>query len=127
MKSVTPSTIDEYIDACPEEARGKLRELRSLIRRAAPRAGEKISYKMPAFTLDGRALIYFACYAKHIGVYPTVAATGALARDLAKYESGKATLRFALDRPLPRALIEKVVRARVKETTGPKAKQSRRA
>ncbi len=117
MKGRKPTTIDEYIEECPEPARRGLRQIRSLIRRIVPEAEEKISYDMPAFALGGN-LVWFAGYARHIALYPSVRAGGALGRALARYESGKGTLRFPLDEPLPLRLIEQVVRIRVAGTAG---------
>ena len=98
-----------------------LKQLRSLIREAAPRAQEKISYQMPAYALDG-ALVYFAAHPNHIGFYPGVVER--LRKDLGNYKTSKGTIQLPLDEALPVALIRKIVKARVKQNL---AKAARRA
>jgi uncharacterized protein YdhG (YjbR/CyaY superfamily) len=110
----TPSSIDEYIAGFTPEVRGILRKIRSTIRKAAPKATEKISYQMPAFTLD-RDLVYFAAFKKHIGLYPPVTGDQKLRKEAAPYAGEKGNLRFPLDEPIPYALIGRIVKARVKE------------
>src|SRR5262245_34686821 len=111
---VSPGGIDEYIATFPPDVMAILHELRLTIKRAAPRAQEKISYKMPAFALDGD-LIYFAAFKKHIGIFPPVRGDKKLARDLTRYRGDKGNLRFPLDEPIPYDLISRVVQFRVKE------------
>ena len=112
MKSPTPSTIDEYIATFPAEARARLEQVRQAIHKAVPRAEEGISYRIPTFRLDGRYLIYFAGFKGHIGVYPVHADDPKLGAAIAPYVSGKATLRFPFDEPLPLALIARVVKSK---------------
>ncbi len=107
------ATIDDYIATFPRPVRTRLDALRRAIRAAAPEAIEAISYRIPTFKQDGRALIYFAGYETHIGLYPVDASEAQLAADLAPYASGKATLRFPLDKPLPLDLVARVVRAKL--------------
>ena len=109
-----PRNVDEYIAAFPEEIRERLERLRATIKRAAPDAQEKISYRMPAFALKG-PLVYFAAFKNHIGFYPTPSATVKYKKELAAYEGGKGSVRFPLDKPLPLGLITKIVKSRVKE------------
>jgi uncharacterized protein YdhG (YjbR/CyaY superfamily) len=109
-----PATIDEYIAAFPPDVQVILEKIRLKIRRAAPQAQEKISYKMPAFALDGD-LIYFAAFKKHIGVFPPVRGDEKLAKELSRYRGEKGNLKFPLDEPIPYDLIKRVVRFRVKE------------
>lgn len=101
--------VDSYIEAAPKAAQPNLRELRKVIKSAAPKATEKISYGIPFYEYRGR-LIYFAGYEKHVALYPVSDAKG-----LERYQAAKATLRFPLDEPLPLAKIRSLVRARVKE------------
>jgi uncharacterized protein YdhG (YjbR/CyaY superfamily) len=110
----TPRNIDEYIAGFAPEVRAILRKIRSTVRKAAPRATERISYQMPAFTLD-RDLIYFAAFKKHIGLYPPVRGDARLKKDAAPYAGEKGNLKFPLDEPIPYALIGRIVKARVKE------------
>jgi uncharacterized protein YdhG (YjbR/CyaY superfamily) len=91
-----------------------LAQLRETIIKAAPEAEETISYNMPAYKLHG-SLVYFAAYSGHIGFYPTPSAIVEFAEELLKYPTAKGTVQFALDQPLPTALIRKIVKFRVKE------------
>ncbi len=110
----TPENIDEYIAGFTPEVQAILERIRSTIRKAAPKAREKISYQMPAFALD-RDLIYFAAFKKHIGLYPPVKGDQKLKKEAAPYAGEKGNLRFPLDEPIPYALIGRIVKARVKE------------
>jgi uncharacterized protein YdhG (YjbR/CyaY superfamily) len=104
--------VDAYIAAAPKAAQPHLRQLRALIKEAAPKAEERISYKMPSYRYRGN-LVYFSAFRNHIGLYP-----GGYADkypELVKYMAGKGTLRFPLDDPLPAALIKKFIKTRVKE------------
>ena len=115
MKALSaPETIDDYIQAFPPEVQSILQKIRSTIRKAAPAAREKISYKMPAFALDGD-LIYFAAFKNHIGVFPPVRGGKKLSEELARYRGEKGNLKFPLDEPMPYGLIAKVVKCRMKE------------
>jgi uncharacterized protein YdhG (YjbR/CyaY superfamily) len=109
-----PQNIDEYIAAFPPEVQAILKKIRLIIRLAAPQAGEKISYKMPAFTLDGD-LIYYAAFKNHIGVFPPVRGDAKLSKEISRYRGEKGNLRFPLDEPIPYELITRVVKFRVKE------------
>jgi uncharacterized protein YdhG (YjbR/CyaY superfamily) len=114
-----PQSIDEYIASAPEEVRPALEAVRATVRKAAPQAEERISYRMPAFFYEG-ALVYFAAFKKHIGFYPPV--QGASLKPLvAKYAGPKGNLKFPLGEPLPHALIARIVKARIKEN---RARQS---
>lgn len=109
------TTVDDYILAFPEPVQTKLQELRRLIKDAAPEAEETIKYGMPTFTLHGN-LVYFAAWKKHIGLYPITAAMEASLDELADWKtSGKGTIQFPLDQPLPGALIRSIVAFRVRE------------
>ena len=108
------TTIDEYIADAPEAVRPILQRIRSTIRSAAPAAEETISYRMPAFRLDG-PLVYFAACKNHIGFYPPVNGDERLMRDVAPYANEKGNLRFPLDERIPYALIRRIVNARVRE------------
>ncbi len=108
-------SIDEYIAAFPEDIRRTLEGLRATIRAAAPGAGEKISYGIPTFTLNGN-LVHFAAFGKHISFFPTSSGVRAFRRDLAAYDLSKGTIRFPLGKPLPLALIRRIVKFRVAES-----------
>ncbi|MCW5912561.1 MAG: DUF1801 domain-containing protein [Cyclobacteriaceae bacterium] len=108
--------MNEYIRAFPGEAGARLRQIRTLIRKTIPEAEEKISYGMPSFSLNGKYLVYFAAHKKHIGLYPLPKASALLEKSFAKYKtSGRGTIQFQMDEPLPLALIAKIVKLRAKE------------
>ncbi len=114
----TPNSIEEYLAALPEEQRAALAKLRKTISAAAPEATEKISYAMPAFEQDGRFLVSYAAFKDHCSFYPASAAVmEALGEELEPYFSGKGTLRFQADEPIPAALVRKIVRVRLQENT----------
>ena len=95
-----------------------LEEVRSLIKASAPDATETISYAIPTFDLNGRHLVHFAGYAKHIGLYPVPSVIEAFKEELKPYKSGKGSVQFRLDRPIPTDLIRRIVEFRVEENTG---------
>ncbi len=107
------TTIDEYIAGFPADIQKKLQEIRRVIHETAPEASEKISYQMPTFYLNGN-LVHFAAFKKHIGFYPTPSGVEAYP-ELMQYKTGKGTLQFPLDQPIPYELIRRVVEFRVKE------------
>jgi uncharacterized protein YdhG (YjbR/CyaY superfamily) len=109
-----PTTIDEYIAGFPPDVQPLLRKIRATIRKAAPHAAESISYRIAAFSQAG-ALIYFAGFKKHIGLYPAPCDAPGFKAALAPYRSTKSTARFELGEPIPYALIAKVVKHRLKE------------
>jgi len=112
----TPDLVEEYIAGFPPETQKVLRELRALIKTSAPGATEKISYRMPTFVLK-RHLVYFAGYEKHVGFYPTGSGIEAFKEELRPYKSGKGSVQFPLDRPLPADLIRRIVEFRVEQNT----------
>jgi len=109
-----PANIDEYIAAAAPAARPLLKEIRRVIRVAAPEAEELISYRMPAFRQHG-ILIYFAAFKHHIGVFPPVPGDAKLEQALEPYLGPKGNLRFPLDRPIPYALIRRIVSLKLKQ------------
>ena len=111
---MAPESIDDYIAAFPTEVRSILEKIRVTIRKAAPGAEEKISYKMPVFTLKGN-LVYFAAFKKRIGFYPPVRGDEKLGNEISIYQGEKGNLRLPLNKPIPYALIGKIVKARVRE------------
>jgi uncharacterized protein YdhG (YjbR/CyaY superfamily) len=110
-----PATIDEYIAGFPREVQEILQQIRTTIRSAAPDAEETISYQIPTFTLNGRYLIYFAAHSKHVALYPAPMGDAELQAELAAYRSGKGTLKFPLEKPLPLALIARIVELSLEE------------
>ena len=113
-KSV-PKNIDAYIAGFPNDVQEILEKIRKTIRKAAPDAEETISYLIPAFTLKGKYLVYFAAYKKHIGLYPAPRGSEKFKKELSRYEGGKGTVRFPLDKPIPLALITRIVKFRIKQ------------
>lgn len=107
------SPIDEYLAQAPPATRPILQKIRVIVREEAPEAAERISYRMPAF-FQGGAIIYFAPFRHHVGIFPPVKGDAALEKALAKYKGEKGNLRFPLDEPMPYPLIRRVVRARLK-------------
>lgn len=115
MTKTNFQSIDEYIATFPEETQNVLEKIRAAIKAAAPDAKEKISYQIPAFELNGRNLIYFAGWKKHVSVYPVPPGDEAFEQEIAQYIAGKGTLKFPLDKPLPMKLISKIVKYSVAE------------
>jgi uncharacterized protein YdhG (YjbR/CyaY superfamily) len=114
-KPEKPKTINEYVAAAPPAARPKLREMRKLVRSAAPGADETLKYGMPAFCY-ARILVIFGAFKRHIGFYPTAAAMKEFAPQLAKYKGARGSVQFPLDQPLPAALIRGLTAARVRQS-----------
>ena len=111
-----PKTVTEYLAALPADQRRTLKEMRALIRAAAPEAVEVMSYGMPTYKLDGRPVVYFGAAAEHVSLYAVSDkdASGKALAELKKYDtSGKGTVRFPPDKPLPAALVTKLVKTNV--------------
>lgn len=109
-----PKTIDAYIETFPKNVQTSLKKLRRTIKDAAPGVQETIKYGMPTFVL-GKNLVFFAAYKQHIGFYPTPKPILAFKKELARYKTSKGAIQFPLDEPVPLALVEKMVRFRVKD------------
>ena len=113
-KPSAPTTIDEYIAGFPPDVQAILQKIRATIHKAAPQAEETISYQMPTFVLHGN-LVHFAAFKHHIGFYPVPTGIEAFKKELSAYPSGKGSVQFPLDQPIPYGLISKIVKFRVKE------------
>jgi uncharacterized protein YdhG (YjbR/CyaY superfamily) len=112
----TPASVDDYLAALPDESRAVLKDLRKSIQAAAPQATETISYNMPTFKDGGRFLVSYAAYKNHFSLYPaSKAVMEAHGEELKPYFSGKGTLRFTSDNPIPDALVTKIVMTRLEE------------
>lgn len=107
--------IDEFIATHPPETQAILTKIRGLIHRAAPGAEEAMAYGIPTFRLNGKNLVHFSAFKNHVGFYPTPSGIAAFRKDLSAYEGAKGSVKFPLDRPIPYALITKIVRFRVQE------------
>jgi uncharacterized protein YdhG (YjbR/CyaY superfamily) len=114
MKKNIATDVDSYISGYSPKIQKMLKQLRAAIKKAAPEAEESISYMMPAYKLNG-PLVYFGAYEKHIGFYPTGTGVAAFQKEIASYNSSKGAIQFPLDQPLPLALVEKIVKFKVKE------------
>jgi uncharacterized protein YdhG (YjbR/CyaY superfamily) len=113
---VKAQSFDAYLAALDDDQRTALEKLRKAIKAAAPRAEEYIYYGLPAFRLDGQGLVAMGAAAKHCALYPMSSATIAAHRaDLKEYDTSPGTIRFPCDKPLPAALVKKVVKARIAE------------
>jgi uncharacterized protein YdhG (YjbR/CyaY superfamily) len=114
--TLKPKSVDEYIAAFPKEVQGILQEIRETIKEAAPDVDETISYGMPAFNLNGKYLIYFAGWKKHVALYPVDGKiVTALSEELAGYKGTKGSVHFPLNKPMPLDLIRKIVALRLAE------------
>jgi uncharacterized protein YdhG (YjbR/CyaY superfamily) len=106
--------VDAYIAAAPRAARPMLRELRRIVRRAAPEAIETLSYRMPYYSHHGR-LTYFAAFSKHVSLYAMGKSKKQFAEAMKPYQTSESTLRFPLGTKIPAALVTRLIRARVRE------------
>jgi uncharacterized protein YdhG (YjbR/CyaY superfamily) len=113
-KPQKPKDIDGYISQFPADVQAVLEKVRATICQAAPDGNEVISYMMPAFKQHG-ILVYFAAWAKHVGLYPPITGDKALEKAIARYAGPKGNLQFPLDEPIPYNLIERIVRLRVRQ------------
>ncbi|MGL5818129.1 MAG: iron chaperone [Phycicoccus sp.] len=116
--TTTPSSVDAYLAGFPEEVGGRLDQMRRVIRDTAPEAVESIAYGMPAYTLDGKPLVYFAGYDRHVGFYATPNGHEAFAEDFARYTQGKGSVQFPHTEPLPLDLVRRVVEFRIAAVRG---------
>src|SRR5258707_4845317 len=113
-KSAPARNVEEYLAGVPEEARATLEKLRRTIKAAAPMASEGISYQMPMYKHHGM-VVGFAAFKNHCSIFPGAAVMDAYKEELKPYDTSKGTIRFPADKPLPAALIKKLVRARIAE------------
>src|ERR1043166_5623765 len=121
-----PQTIDEYLACVNADYRGALQQLRQTIQAVAPNTEECISYSIPAFRLNGRLLVGFAAWSNHCSFYPMSSTTLKKFRnELGNFQTGKGTLRFSPDKPMPAALVKKLLKARIAENNA-RANKNRR-
>ena len=107
--------MEGYIGMFSGDVRERLEKIRRTIKEVVPDATETISYQIPTFKLNGRYVIYFAGWSKHIALYPIPAGTAAFKKEIAQFVVSKGTIRFPLDKPVPYGLIKKIVKFLVKD------------
>jgi|SRR4030095_3294979 uncharacterized protein YdhG (YjbR/CyaY superfamily) len=123
-----PQTIDEYLACVNADHRDALQELRQTIQAVAPDAEECISYAIPAFRLNGRLLVGFAAWSNHCSFYPMSSKTLKKFRnELSDFQTSKGTIRFSPDKPLPVALVKKLVKTRIAENNDRANKKRRKS
>jgi uncharacterized protein YdhG (YjbR/CyaY superfamily) len=118
-----PKNVGEYIAAFSPDVQKILERIRLTVHNAAPDAQETISYRIPTFTQHG-VVVHFAAFRNHIGLYPPVSGDARIEKAIAPYAGEKGNLRFPLDQPIPYALIERIVKLRVKQNTAKAAARS---
>ncbi len=109
------TTVDDYIATFPNEVQTYLKQIRKIIFGKKVNIIESISYGMPTYKLNGKPLVYFAAFKNHIGLYATPSGHVEFAKELSKYKSGKGSVQFPKNQPLPLDLIERIVEFRIKE------------
>lgn len=115
MGDIKPVDIDDYIAQFPEETAKILESIKSLIKSLVPNAQEVISYGMPSFKQNGKPLVYFAAFKNHIGFYALPSGNSAFKKELLNYKTGKGSIQFPLNKPIPYDLITKIVKYRIAE------------
>lgn len=123
-KSGPAKDVDEYLAGVPKEARATLAKLRQTIKAAAPMASEVISYQMPMYKHHGM-VIGFAAFKNHCSIFPGSAVMDAYQAELKRYDTSKGTIRFPANKPLPAALVKKLVKARIRENEARAASKKR--
>ena len=114
MSKAKPTTVDEYIETAPQEAREKLREIRAVLKKVVPGAREALKWGSPVFE-EGRILFSYSAHKSHLNFSPTGPAMEPFEAELAKLKTGKDTIQFPYDKPLPKGLIRKIAAFRAKQ------------
>lgn len=107
----TPATIDDYLATQPDSVRAVLQDIRSIVHEVIPGATERISYGMPTYDVEGRAVVHTAGWAKHVSIYPTPASPPELVAELAPYSSGRGTTKLVLKQGIDLDLVRRIVQA----------------
>lgn len=115
-------TIDAYIQLYPKDVQVLLEKMRETIKKVEPTFEETISYGIPTFRLNGKNIVHFGAYPHHIGFYPTPNGIEAFKKELAEYASGKGTVKFPLDKPIPFDLVTRITKFRLAEATSNRKK-----
>ncbi len=119
------ATVESYIRSFPENVQVILKQIRDTVKENAPEAEESMAYQMPAYKTNGRPLVYFAGFKNHIGFYATPTGHAQFEKELSKYKQGKGSVQFPLDKPMPLALIARIVKFRVEENAIKKQKKTK--
>lgn len=114
MPKIKPSNVDEYIDTAPLFAQEKLREIRSILSKVSPNATEMLKWGYPVF-IEKRILFSYSAFKKHINFMPTAPAMKPFEEELSEFTTGKDTIQFPYDKPLPTALIQRIAEYRIKD------------
>lgn len=125
MIATRPNNIDEYIATFPADVQKTLQEIRAVIKKAVPGGVEAIKYVMPTFMLNGKNLVHFAAFKNHIGLYPAPAGMKKFEKELSVYKSGRGSVQFPLDKPMPLDLIIKIVQYNVDKVVKQKLQTSK--
>jgi uncharacterized protein YdhG (YjbR/CyaY superfamily) len=110
MPPSPPADTDAYIAAFPPAVQSVLQEIRTAVQQAVPQAEEAIKYAMPTFTLNGRNLVHFAAFKKHIGFYPAPQGSSPFEQELSRYKQGRGSVQFPLNQPMPLDLIARLAK-----------------
>ena len=114
MQKLKPTTVDEYVNAAAKEAQEKLREIRAILKTVAPNATENLKWGNPVFE-ENRILFAYAAFKSHMNFMPTPSALEPFKKELSDYKTGKGTIQFPYDKPLPKTLIQKIAAYRAKD------------
>lgn len=117
MKIAKLNTVEDYIASFPASTQKLLKQVRKAIKTAAPKSEELISYGMPGYKLNGKALVYFAGYEHHVGFYATPTGHKRFEKQLSKYKQGKGSVQFPINEPMPLKLIADITKFRAAENT----------
>ncbi len=117
MIKLNVTSVDDYIATFPKDIQVHLVKVRGTILEKAPEAAENISYGMPTYKINGKPIVYFAAHKNHIGFYATPTGHREFVEELSKYKSGKGSVQFPIDQPIPFDLIARIVEFRVKENS----------
>jgi len=117
--------VDDYLSRLPEDSRAALEKLRRTIKSVVPGAVEVISYQIPTFKYQGRMLVSYAAFQNHLSFFPGAQPIEAHRNELKSYQTSKGTIRFPIDKPLPAALVKKLVKARIAENEAREKKRSK--
>ena len=123
MISAKPANVDEYINSFPKQTQKALKQIRKIIKKEASAAQETISYGMPTYKLNG-ILVYFAGFKNHIGLYAIPSGNKAFKKEISNYKTGKGSIQFPLDKPMPLDLISDIVKFRAQENLQKQKKKS---